>query len=411
MIELKVDVDPAEVGFDAERLRRIDRHFDGYLERDQLPGYLAVVARNGKIAHVAMNGRRDIEAGLPVEADTIWRVYSMTKPVTSVAAMMLVEEGLVDLNDPISRWLPEFSEPKVFTRGSTVRMATEPATEPIRLWHLLTHTSGLTYGFHRTHPVDATYREAGFDWAMAPGLDLAGVSEAIAKLPLLFQPGSEWNYSVATDILGRLVEVVSGQALDTFFAERIFTPLGMRETAFQADPGALDRLAALYVPHPKTKVPLRHDEMGALGRVTPSAFSGGGGLVSTAGDYHRFTQMLVRGGELDGVRLLGPRTVRLMASNHLPGGVDLETYGRPAFSEAPYHGFGFGLGFSVLEDPVKAKTPASAGEFAWGGAASTAFWVDPDEDITVLFFTQLLPSSSYPIRVELRHLVYQALIG
>ncbi|WP_037310547.1 serine hydrolase domain-containing protein [Amycolatopsis orientalis] len=411
MLELKVDVDPAEVGFDAERLKRIDRHFDGYLERNLLPGYLAVVSRNGKVAHLASNGSRDIEAGLPVETDTIWRVYSMTKPVTSVAAMMLVEEGLIDLADPIARWLPEFAEPRVFTKGSSVRMATEPATEPIRLWHLLTHTAGLTYGFHRTHPVDALYREAGFDWGTAPGLDLAGVSEAIARQPLLFQPGSEWNYSVATDILGRLVEVVSGRSLDTFFAERIFTPLGMYETGFQADPGALDRLAALYVPDPKTKAPLRHDLMGAVGRVAPTCLSGGGGLVSTAGDYHRFTQMLLRGGELDGVRLLGPRTVRLMASNHLPGGVDLETYGRPSFSEAPYHGFGFGLGFSVLDDPVKAKTTASAGEFAWGGAASTAFWVDPAEDITVLFLTQLLPSSSYPIRVELRHLVYQALTG
>ncbi len=411
MIELKVDVDPAEVGFDAERLRRIDKHFDGYLERNLLPGYLAVVTRNGKVAHLASNGLRDIEAGLPVETDTIWRVFSMTKPVTSVAAMMLVEEGRIDLRDPISRWLPEFAEPRVFTAGSSVRMVTEPATEPIRLWHLLTHTAGLTYGFHRTHPVDALYREAGFDWGTAPGLDLASVSEALARQPLQFQPGSEWNYSVATDILGRLVEVVSGQSLDTFFSERIFTPLGMHETGFQTDPAALDRLAALYVPHPKTKAPFRHDEMGAIGRVTPTCLSGGGGLVSTAGDYHRFTQMLLRGGALDGVRLLGSRTVEVMASNHLPGGVDLETYGRVGFSETPYDGFGFGLGFSVLDDPVKAKTLASAGEFAWGGAASTAFWVDPDEDVTVLFFTQLLPSSTHPIRAELRNLVYQALVG
>ncbi len=411
MIELKVDVDPAEVGFDAERLRRIDKHFDGYLERNLLPGYLAVVTRNGKVAHLASNGLRDIEAGLPVETDTIWRVFSMTKPVTSVAAMMLVEEGLIDLRDPISRWLPEFAEPRVFTTGSSVRVVTEPATEPIRLWHLLTHTAGLTYGFHRTHPVDALYREAGFDWGTAPELDLAGVSEALARQPLQFQPGSEWNYSVATDVLGRLIEVVSGQSLDTFFSERIFTLLGMHETGFQIDPAALDRLAALYVPHPKTKAPFRHDEMGTVGRVTPSCLSGGGGLVSTAGDYHRFTQMLLRGGELDGVRLLGSRTVEVMASNHLPGGVDLETYGRVGFSETPYDGFGFGLGFSVLDDPVKAKTLASAREFAWGGAASTAFWVDPDEDVTVLFFTQLLPSSTHPIRAELRNLVYQALVG
>jgi CubicO group peptidase (beta-lactamase class C family) len=408
--ELKVEVDPAEVGFDGDRLSRIDKHFAHYVEDGLLPGWLAVVSRHGRIAHVASAGHRDVEAALPVERDTVWRIFSMTKPITSVAAMMLYEEGAFDLTDPISTWLPEFAEPRVFVKGSALRPVTEPATEPIRVWHLLSHTSGLTYGFHHAHPIDAIYRAAGFEWGTPPGMDLAACSEAWAKLPLGFQPGSEWNYSVSTDVLGRLVEVLSGQSLDQFFAERILGPLGMSDTAFWLDGEPLERLAALYLPAPGTRLAVRNDAFGALGTQRPACFSGGGGLVSTAADYHRFTQMLLRGGELDGVRLLGPRTVKLMTSNHLPGDVDLEAYGRPLFAEMPFDGHGFGLGFSVLKDPVAAKTLSSPGEFAWGGAASTAFWVDPEQDITALFFTQLLPSSTHPIRQELRRLVYQALV-
>ena len=406
--EVKVDTDPAEVGLDGERLRRIDRHFARYVEDGLLPGYLAVVSRHGRIAHVAAHGSRDIEAGAPVEPDTIWRIFSMTKPITSVAAMTFVEEGAVDLTDPISRWLPEFERPRVYTKGSALAPVTEAATEPIRLWHLLTHTSGLTYGFHHTHPVDAIYRAAGYEWGTPAGLDLAACSRAWAQFPLVFQPGSEWNYSVATDVLGRLVEELAGKPLDEVFAERVFGPLDMTDTGFWTTD--TDRLAALYLPAPGTKRVVRNDAFGAVGTTRPDCLSGGGGLVSTAADYHRFTQMLLRGGELDGVRVLGPRTVALMASNHLPGHVDLEAYGRPLFAEMPFDGYGFGLGFSVLEDPVKAKTLATAGEYAWGGAASTAFWVDPGADLTVAFYTQLLPSSTHPIRQQLRQLVYQALV-
>jgi CubicO group peptidase (beta-lactamase class C family) len=407
--EVKVDIDPADVGFDGERLRRIDHHFARYVEDGLLPGYLAVVSRHGRIAHVASHGSRDVEAKAPVEPDTIWRIFSMTKPITSVVAMTLFEEGLVDLTDPISRWLPEFASPRVYTKGSALAPATEAATEPIRLWHLLTHTSGLTYGFHHAHPIDAMYRAAGYEWSTPPGLDLAACTRAWAELPLVFQPGSEWNYSVATDVLGRLVEVLADKPLDEVFAERIFGPLGMTDTGFWTTD--TDRLAALYLPAPRTKQLVRNDAFGALGTARPDCLSGGGGLVSTAADYHRFTQMLLRGGELDGVRILGPRTVELMTSNHLPGHADLEAYGRPLFAEMPFHGFGFGLGFSVLEDPVKAKTLSSPGEYAWGGAASTAFWVDPDEDLTVAFYTQLLPSSTHPIRQQLRQLVYQSLLS
>jgi CubicO group peptidase (beta-lactamase class C family) len=408
MAALEVDVDPAEAGFDATRLSRIDAHFDRYVDNGRLPGWLAVVSRHGRIVHVGRGGLRDVEAGLPVETDTLWRIFSMTKPITSVAAMMLAEEGLLELDDPIARWLPEFASPRVYVKGSALAPLTEPAVAPIRVWHLLTHTAGLTYGFHHGHPVDALYRAAGFDWGTPPGLDLAACCERWASLPLLFQPGSEWNYSVATDVLGRVVEVVSGLSLDEFFASRIFGPLGMTDTGFVA--ASPSRLAALYVPDPSSGRAVRNDAFGRVGTSSPDCLSGGGGLVSSAYDYWRFTEMLLRGGALDDVRLLSPRTVALMASNHLPGHVDLEAFGRPLFAEMPFDGFGFGLGFSVLEDPVKARTLSSAGEFAWGGAASTAFWVDPDEDLTVGFYTQLLPSTTHRLRPQLRQLVYQALV-
>ncbi|MBN9743738.1 serine hydrolase [Amycolatopsis sp. A1MSW2902] len=406
--EVKVEADPADAGFDGARLQRIDRHFARYVDDGLLPGFLAVVSRHGRIVHVASHGSRDVEAAAPVETDTIWRIFSMTKPVTSVAAMTFVEEGLIDLADPISRWLPEFAEPRVYAKGSALAPVTEPATEPIRLWHLLSHTAGLTYGFHHTHPVDAVYRAGGYEWGTPPGLDLAECTKAWARFPLVFQPGAEWNYSVASDVLGRLVEVLAGKPLDEVFAERIFGPLGMEDTGFWTSD--TDRLAALYLPAPGTKKLVRNDAFGAVGTSRPACLSGGGGLVSTAADYHRFTQMLLRRGELDGVRVLSPRTVDLMTANHLPGHVDLEAYGRPLFAEMPFDGYGFGLGFSVLIDSVKAKTLATPGEYAWGGAASTAFWADPDEDLTVAFYTQLLPSSTHPIRQQLRQLVYQAML-
>jgi CubicO group peptidase (beta-lactamase class C family) len=410
-MELKVDTEPGEVGFDAGRLERIDRHFARFVDDGRLPGWLIVVTRKGRIAHLSRYGHRDVEAGLPVEVDTRWRIFSMTKPVTAVAAMMLFEEGAFELTDPIAWWLPEFAEPQVYVKGSALNPRTEAATEPIRVWHLLTHTAGLTYGFHHAHPVDAMYRAAGFEWGAPAGLDLAACSQKWAQLPLVFQPGSEWNYSIATDVLGRLVEVVSGLPLDEFFARRILEPLGMHDTSFGVEGEDAEQLAALYVPQPGSGKAIRNDAFGKVGRRQPDYFSGGGGLVSTAADYHRFTQLLLNGGELDGVRLLGPRTVAHMTSNHLPGGVDLEAYGRPLFAEMPFDGFGFGLGFSVLTDPVKAKTLSSPGEFAWGGAASTAFWVDPAAEVTAMFFTQLLPSSTHPIRQHLRQLVYQALIS
>lgn len=406
---IAVQADPAELGFDPARLARIDRHFARYVDDGRLAGWLAVVAREGRVVHVGSAGLRDAEAGLPVEPDTLWRIYSMTKPITSVAALTLWEEGAFELTDPIARWLPEFADMRVYTRGSALKPATVPAVEPIRVWHLLTHTAGLTYGFHHAHAVDEAYRAAGFEWTMAPGLDLAACCERWGSLPLLFQPGSEWNYSHATDVLGRLLEVVAGTPLDAVLAERVLEPLGMRETAFHVDPSDAGRLAALYVPDPASGRAVREDGMGAAALAPPACLSGGGGLVSTAADFHRFQRMLLGGGELEGVRVLGSRTAALAMRNQLPGGADLEAFGRPLFAETSFAGIGFGLLGSVVLDPVATRTAGSAGEVAWGGAASTAFWVDPVERVSALFLTQLLPSSTHPIRTQLRQLVYQAL--
>lgn len=409
MSTIDVEVDPIEAGFDPQRLQRIDRHFERYVDDGRLAGWLAVITRGGKVAHIASAGRRDIEADLPIERDTLFRIYSMTKPITSVAAMMLYEEGAFELKDPVHRYIPSFRDTRVYRSGSSLAPVTEPMTEPIRIWHLLTHTAGLTYGFNYIHPVDAMYRAAGFEWASPRGADLAECCDRWAGLPLVFQPGTSWNYGVATDVLGRVVEVASGQTLDEFFSSRIFEPLGMHDTRWWVDDDHAERLAALYLPEAGTRraVPTT---MGKAARRPPDMLSGGGGLVSTAGDYHRFTQMLRGLGEVDGVRLLGPRTVEYMTSNHLPGGVDLEHFGQSTFAETSFDGVGFGLGFSVVEDPVANKTLSSLGDFGWGGAASTAFWVDPLEDLTALFFTQLLPSSTHPIRPQLKQLVYQALV-
>ena len=410
MPELKVEVDPGEVGFDGERLARIDGHLNRFVDEGRLPGWSVLVARHGRVVHLVTGGSADVEAGRPVEVDTLFRIYSMTKPITSVAAMLLYEEGAFELKDPVSRFIPAFRDMRVYRSGSALNPATEPASEPVRIWHLLTHTSGLTYGFHHAHPVDAMYRRAGFEWGTPPGADLAACCDAWAELPLVFQPGSEWNYSVSTDVLGRVVEVAAGTSLDRFFADRIFRPLGMTETSFWVDEADAGRLAALYSPAPGTGRIVRNDAMGTAALSPPACLSGGGGLVSTAADYHRFTRLLLGEGEVDGVRLLGPRTVRFMARNHLPGGVDLERIGRPLFAETTYDGVGFGLGLSVVLDPVANKVLSSPGEVAWGGAASTAFWVDRVEGVTAVFLTQLLPSSTLPLRSQLRQLVYQALV-
>jgi CubicO group peptidase (beta-lactamase class C family) len=398
----------SDLGFDDDRLARIDRHFQRYVDDGRLAGWQLLVGRHGQVAHSATYGLADREADRPVADDTLWRIYSMTKPIVSVAAMLLWEEGLFELTDEVSRFLPAFADVKVFDKGTATKSFLVPAAEPIRLWHLLSHTSGLTYGFMQLHPVDALYRAAGFEFGTPAGMDLAAACDAWAALPLRFQPGSGWGYGVSTDVLGRVIEVISGQPLDDFVRERVLEPLGMTDTRWWVDGPDTDRLAALYAAYEGQAV--RYDVLGASALRKPALLSGGGGLISTAADYWRFCQMLVGRGEVDGVRVLAPRTVELMTRNHLPGGVDLAAANSGGFAETVFDGIGFGLGFATTLDPTPGKSAASVGEYYWGGLASTAFWVDPSTGVSAVFLTQLLPSSTYPIRAQLRQLVYSALV-
>ena len=313
----------------------------------------------------------------------------MTKPITSVAAMMLYEEGAFELNDPITKWLPEFAETRVYVAGSAQKPVTAPQMEPIRVRHLLTHTSGLTYGFHHAHPCRCDVPVDGPRVEQPSGGRLRRGVPAVGLDPAGLPAGQPWNYGVSTDVLGRLVEVISGQPLDEFFEQRIFGPLGMHNTSFGLRPeDDLDSLARLYLATPGTpggpsSGMVFNEAFDAMAHSKPAFLAGGGGLVSTAGDYLRFIELLRRGGSHDGGRLLGSRTIAHMTRNHLPGNADLETFGRPVFAETPLRGVGFGLGFSVVIDPVRYGAVSSPGDYSWGGAASTAFYVDPVEDLTV----------------------------
>ena len=408
MKKLEVRRDPSEVGLDPSRLGAIQLHFDGYVADRRLSGWLTTVARGGELVWVASGGHRDRERSLVVTDDTIWRLYSMTKPVTAVAVMMLYEEGHFDLNDDVGRWIEELREPRVYVSGPVSAPVTRPAASPVRVHHLLTHTSGLTYGFQNLTPVDAMYRELGYDLAYPEHVDLTQAVHDWCSTPLLFQPGTAWNYSVATDVLGRLVELWSGQRLDEFFRERILQPLVMTDTDWHCPEEKADRLAMLYVrQHGET---VRYADGAEAATRPPKLLAGGGGLISTAHDYQRFMTMLLRGGQLDGVRLLSRRTWELMARNHLPNNQDLRTFARDSFSEVGQTGVGFGLGFSVMSNQTANKGLTSAGTVAWGGAASTYFWVDPVEELTVGFYTQLLPSWTFPLRRELQQLVYSSLV-
>jgi CubicO group peptidase (beta-lactamase class C family) len=408
MYSLEILADPASMGFDPRRLDRIKLHFDHYVADRRLPGWLATVSRGGELVWTGRGGHRDREKGLEVTDDTVWRIYSMTKPITSIAAMMLYEEGLFDLNDEAGKWIESLRETRVYVDGTAENPQTAPVTTPITIAHLMTHTSGLTYDFQRNHVADEIYRAKGYDFGVRKEIDLAGAVDDWCSSPLVFEPGSHFNYSVATDVLGRLIEIWSGQPLDEFFAKRILEPLEMNDTQWWCDEDKQDRLAQLYVPYEGDSFP--YGDVATFAKQRPYHFSGGGGLLSTAHDYERFMQMLLGGGELDGVRLVSGRTLGLMTQNHLPGGVDLESFAIDSYAETSLAGVGFGLGFAVVTDQVKNRSLISNGSFYWGGAASTAFWVDPVEDMTVGFYTQLLPSGTHPIRRELQQLVYQSLV-
>lgn len=383
-----------------------------YLEPGRLTGYQVLVARHGEIALFDTAGLADRENKTAMAEDTIFRIYSMTKPVTSVALMQQYERGRFLLEDPVHKYLPEFKDLRVFQGGSWPDYLTIPPKRPPTIRDLLTHTSGLTYDFLRRTNVDYGYRKAAIAHMRTP-CSLEEFPQRLVKLPLEFSPGEQWNYSVATDVCGRLVEVLSGQPFDEYLSEHIFTPLGMKDTGFQVPVGQESRLAACYEYEPGAAIPHLVDPGGAKSAFAsqPAFLSGGGGLVSTTADYYRFCACLLNGGELDGAYILGPRTLSLMTSNHLPDGADMEDLGAPGtFSEAPYRGIGFGLGFAVLLDVAKAQCAGHPGEYFWGGLASTSFWISPADDLIVIFMTQLMPSASWPVRRELRGIIHGCLL-
>ena len=423
-----------QTGLGSERLDRVRHWLDVQVDSHRLAGASVLVARNGCVAMAAASGHADIELASPFTTETIVRLYSMTKPVTTVAAMMLYERGCFQLDDPLALYIPEFADTPVWL-GDSVKSddllgSVTSQNSHITIRQLMNHTSGFTYGFMHQTPVDRYYRDNNIDFNAADNNEsLESMVSRLADMPLLAQPGSSWNYGVSTDVLGRLVEIWSGMSLSQFFNTEIFQPLGMGETGFHAAAEHHERCAKLYGPADGTSLssvgnvrdPLqgprepvgvvRLDE-GMENRIIepPLLCSGGGGLVGTLSDYHRFSQMLLNRGSYEGVQLLGRKTVEYMMTNHLPEGRDMAAMGQASWSETSYEGIGFGLGFAVVLDPVKAHIVTSPGECHWGGAASTFFWVDPAEDLLVVFLTQLLPSSTYPLRRELRTLVYQSII-
>lgn len=404
-------VKPEDIGLSSQRLARIGTHLQQhYIDPGKIAGSLTLVARHGQIAYFAPQGYLEFERQRHMQHDTIFRIYSMSKPITSVALMMLYEQGLLQLDDPVHRFIPAWKNLQVYRTGNHPDFVTVPAARPMTIRDLMSHTSGLTYGFTERSNVDAAYRKLGVGDRCKPGNTLQAMVDSLAALPLEFSPGTRWNYSVSTDVLGYLVQVISGQRFDQFLHDHILQPLGMDDTGFTVAEAQLPRFACNYL-HQSNGRPLLIDSPQTSTYREQTLFSGGGGLISTAQDYFRFTQMLLNGGELDGVRLLGRKTVELMTMNHLPGGQDLSQLALAGgFSESAYAGVGFGLGFSVMLDPARAQILGTVGEYAWGGAASTAFWVDPVEQMIVIFMTQLMPSSTYPIRRELRALTYAALI-
>jgi CubicO group peptidase (beta-lactamase class C family) len=414
---------PESVGMSSERLTQVSAWLKAQVSSERLAGASLAIARRGQIVYQQTAGVSDQGTGQAFADDTIVRIFSMTKPITTVAAMMLYERGCFQLDHPVARYIPAFEQTQVWLGGDLTK--TEPQTTRMTVRQLMTHTSGLTYGFMNQNVVDADYRTRGLD--QNKETLLADWVDELAEVPLICQPGTEWHYSVSTDVLGRLVEIWSGQSLAEFFEQEIFGPLGMQDTGFAVPEDQAHRFSSLYRPASGAVMgaasppvdPLKDRDPGLLlldavatspYLRSPRFYSGGGGLVSTMGDYCRFCQMLMDGGILGQTRLLSPKTIEYMRLNQLPNGADLAAMGQAVWSETNYEGIGFGIGWAVVIDPVKANIVASVGEHHWGGAASTFFWLDPKEELFVVFLTQLLPSSTYPLRRELRAQVYQALL-
>jgi len=395
---------PEAVGMSSDRLNNINSKLQSYVDAQLAPGFTTLIARQGQVIHYETCGYRDVDNQLPIQKDTIFRIYSMTKPITSVALMMLYEKGKFQLTDPVSKYIPEFGKTKVLKKVGYTGQELVEQESPMTIQHLLTHTSGLTYGSFFNNPIEEMYRNYHY---ADPTISLEDTIKHVADFPLLFQPGSRWHYSMATDVCGYLVQVLSGMPFDSFLQEKIFAPLGMVDTGFHVPDNKLDRLATLYSHNPTDGSLQLHNDEGILQRdfhvPTKSPF-GGHGLVSTTEDYLKFAQMLANKGELDGTRILGRKTVAYMATNHLPTDFLPFAAGLNVFA-----GQGFGLGLSVVMNPAQVGVLNSVGNYGWGGAAATNFWVDPQEDIVGIIMTQIR-DNILPFQDDFRVMTYQALI-
>ncbi len=415
---MTVSLSRAEAGaLSARNLAYLDDHLQRYIDAGKLAGTIAAIYRNGHLAHWSVQGQADRENGVPMRDDTIFRIYSMTKPIASVALMQLYERGLMQIDDPVERYIPSWKNLQVYQSGVYPNFQTTPCIRPMTVRDLLSHQSGLTYGFMMRTNVDAAYRAAGIGGAPGVGGDgcatLQEMIDRLAEIPLEFSPGTAWNYSNSTDVVGYLVEVISGQRLDTYLQEHIFGPLGMVDTGFWVRPEQADRLATNYRAAPSGGIEVTDAAATSVYLKEPPILFGGGGLVSTPSDYLRFSRMLLGRGQLDGVRVLGPKTLELMTRNHITGGKSIAAAtSASSFQGGAYEGNGFGLGFAVALDTADGQISSSPGEHNWSGAASTHFWVDPAEDLTVVFMTQymsLSPQTRYNLARELRAIVYGAL--
>ena len=396
---------PESVGFSSQRLSRVNKMMQGYIDDSKLASGLTMLARRGETFHFEPYGVLDLESGTPVERDTLFRIYSMTKPITSAAVMMLYEEGHFSLDDPVGKFIPELASMKVYDGMGETGIRLVDQQQPITIRHLLTHTSGLSYGFHQDSPIEQMYREANIT---DPNSTLQEMAEKLGKLPLVTQPGAKWRYSNATDVLGYLVEVVSGVPFDQYLQDNILDPLGMEDTSFYVAEEKLDRLATVYGASTNGKIAPLDNPMVNRQLRPHTLFSGGGGLVSTGADYMRFCQMLLNGGVFGDQRLLAPKTVEMMRSNHLTD--DLKPFAVGQSNASDTKGCGFGLGFRVVMDIAQHGIIGSNGIYSWGGAASTVFWIDPQEDLVAILLTQFMPSSYYPLRREFQIATYQALM-
>ena len=395
-------VSPESVGLDSSVLENVRSYLDEtYVKDGKYIGTITLVARNGKVAYLDSLGLMDRENKKPMQEDAIFRIYSMTKAITSISIMQLYEKSKFRLDDPVHWYIPSWKKLRVYESGIYPNFLTSRPKRHMTIRDLLSHMSGLTYDFMYRTNVDAAYRKTKVQQAN----NLQEFVDILSELPLEFSPGDKWNYSVATDVLGHLIEVMSGMPLDEYFEKNIFGPLDMVDTGFSCPEDKLDRLASLYEHNPLGKP--NHMEVPSL---DVKMLSGGGGLFSTLSDYYKFASMLLNQGECDGERIIGRKTLEYMTTNHLPDGKDLTEMSESAFSETPYAGVGFGLGFSVMLDPAKSQALSDVGEFGWGGMASTVYFINPKEDMLVIFLTQLVPSSTYQVRRELRSLVYSALM-